>query len=613
MAPPWKGGLGAIPSRVQIPLSPPNILMKKRIKLTWWLLKEQIKVSRWFFIWKIIYSVYDGLSSLAVVYITAQLISSVTKVAFSQGTSRDVYKWLVILLATEIFIQIMTIISSLFEARYRQKVELRFNELLMQKMYSLNQEQFEDEEFNTKLGRATDGLYSMQRTMDELSWLISSLVRFTGAMTAIIIVSPIVGVAIVVLTIPSSLVRFKQNRLQEKVYKEVEPLERITYRTRWLLIDPQTMPEIRLINGFGNLLGHWKKNKQSMDAQYFDLEKKSAVLRLLSNLSEPVLYFGSLFYFFRLLMSGSLGLEQFLFMRGLLEQAVNSASSFAGSFEQLDEMFINIDNFAVILDTAPAIPNGETKVSRPLTIEFKDVSFTYPSSKKQILHDISFLIVPGSKLALVGENGAGKSTLLKLLLRQYLPTTGSITVNGVDIADVDTQSYYAALSNLSQDFLIASHLTIEDNISFGLEAVDDKNIENSLDLAGAWEFVEKLPHKTKQRLDTSFKDGTNLSGGQLQRIGVARALLRGGDVMILDEPTSAIDAKAEFNIFNNIYKEHAGRTTIIVSHRFSTVRKADAIIVMEGGTITEYGSHEELLAHGGLYKEMFEIQAEGYK
>jgi ATP-binding cassette subfamily B protein len=507
----------------------------------------------------------------------------------------------------------MTASSYLFEARYRQKVELRFNEMLMQKMYSLNQEQFEDEEFNTRLGRATDGLNSMQRTMDQLSWLISSTVRFVGAMTAIIIVSPLVGVAIVVLTIPSSLVRFKQNRIQEKVYKDVEPLERITYRTRWLLVDPQTMPEIRLINGFGNLLEHWKKNKKSMDTQYFDLEKRSARLKLLSDLSEPLLYFGSLLYFFRLLASGSLGLEQFLFMRGLLEQAINSAGSVAGSFEQLDEMFINVGNFAEIMDAKPAIPNGFIKVSRPLTIEFKDVSFTYPSSKMQILHDVSFMIVPGSKLALVGENGAGKSTLLKLLLRQYLPTSGNITVNGIDIADVEMKSYYAALSNLSQDFLIASHLTIEDNISFGLDKVADSDIKKSLELSGAWDFVEKLPNKTKQRLDTSFKDGTNLSGGQLQRIGVARALLRGGDVMILDEPTSAIDAKAEFEIFNNIYKEHAGRTTIIVSHRFSTVRKADAIIVMEVGTITEYGSHEELLNHKGLYKEMFEIQAEGYK
>ncbi len=587
--------------------------MKKRIKLIWWLLKEQLAVSRLFFAWKIIYSIYEGLSSLAVVYITAQLISSITKVAFAQGTSGEVYTWLAVLLVVEIFMKAMTLSSYLFEARYRQKVELRFNEMLMQKMYSLNQEQFEDEDFNTRLGRATDGLNSMQRTMDQLSWLISSLVRFVGAMAAIIIVSPLVGVAIVVLTVPSSLVRFKQNRMQEKVYKDVEPLERITYRTRWLLVDPQTMPEIRLINGFGNLLSHWKKNKESMDTQYFDLEKRSARLKILSDLSEPLLYFGSLVYFFRLLASGSLGLEQFLFMRGLLEQAINSAGAVAGSFEQLDEMFINVGNFADIMNAKPSIPNGNIKVSRPLTIEFKDVSFTYPSSKEQILHDISFQIVPGSKLALVGENGAGKSTLLKLLLRQYLPTSGTITVNGTDIADVEMKSYYAALSNLSQDFLIASHLTIEDNISFGLDQVVDKDIKKSLELSGAWDFVEKLPNKTNQRLDTSFKDGTNLSGGQLQRIGVARALLRGGDVMILDEPTSAIDAKAEFEIFNNIYKEHAGRTTIIVSHRFSTVRKADAIIVMEGGTITEYGSHEELLKHKGLYKEMFEIQAEGYK
>jgi ATP-binding cassette subfamily B protein len=214
----------------------------------------------------------------------------------------------------------------------------------------------------------------------------------------------------------------------------------------------------------------------------------------------------------------------------------------------------------------------------------------------------------------VGENGAGKTTLIKLLLRQYAPSSGEILVNGIRIQDLQQDAYYRFISNLSQDFLMVNHLTIRDNLLMGLgHQSSDKDIQQALELAGADTIIKNLEHALEQRLDPSFADGTGLSGGQNQRLGVARALLRGGDLMILDEPTSAIDAKAEYSIFNNIYKYHGTRTTLIVSHRFSTVRKAEKIIVMDGGKITEYGSHKELIEYGGLYKEMFETQAEGYR
>jgi len=279
----------------------------------------------------------------------------------------------------------------------------------------------------------------------------------------------------------------------------------------------------------------------------------------------------------------------------------------------MDELVINIGNYIDVQDEEPAIPSGSITVTAPLTIEFMNVSFSYPNSAEPVLRDVSFKLFAGSKLAIVGENGAGKSTLIKLLQRQYLPSGGQILVNGHSIVDIDEASYYAQLSSLSQDFLIINHLTVFDNLILGAKRkISEKDVQKALELAGA-EFVNTLPFGAKTRLDSSFKDGTNLSGGQLQRLGVARTLLRGGDVLILDEPTSAIDAKAEFKIFNNIYESHAGKTTLIISHRFSTVRKAEKIMVMEKGRVTEYGTHEELLEFGRTYKEMFDLQAEGYR
>ncbi len=589
-------------------------MKQKYLRSLIWITKLQWKTSRPYFGWGIFNSVVSGLSPIAQAYALAKLLASVSAAALQQSEARQVYLWLVVLLAIELLNQIVKNIDRLARNRFQQKMDLVTNEQFFIKMYELSQEQFDDEEFNTKLDRARDSLHQIWRVLDEISWVASSFIGFIGSITAILVVAPLVGVIIIIITIPIALLQVKQNKLREAVYKKIEPFDRVAYRSRWMLIDPSFMPEVRLMNAFKKMITSWRVNtKKSHDMVYAN-DKRLAKLDLVAETVQPLVGFGANIYFFRLLLTGTIGLDRFIFLRGMLEQASSSATQVASSVQRLHELSINLQNFSEIYDTPPAIPNGQVKVSRPLTIEFKNVSFAYPGTDQLVLEDVSFVIVPGSKLALVGENGAGKTTLIKLLLRQYLPTKGTITINETDIRDIEQQSYYSVISNLSQEFLIVQHLSIKDNLVIGLDSEpSDEEIYKTTDLVEATEFVKKLSHKLNTRLDTSFDDGTNLSGGQKQRLGVARALLRNGDLMILDEPTSAIDAKAEYTIFNNIYKSHADKTTLIVSHRFSTVRKADQIIVMEHGKITEYGTHEELLKFDGLYKEMFEAQAEGYK
>ncbi|HTE21442.1 MAG TPA: ABC transporter ATP-binding protein [Candidatus Limnocylindria bacterium] len=587
---------------------------RKTFGSVWWTLRLQARVSRWFFAWKLIYSTYDGASSIAVTYVVAKLISSVTAVSFAQGATRDVYEWLGLLLALELVGVVLRNANRMSEIRFQQQMELATNERFMTKVYDLSQEQFDDEAFNTKLGRARDSLGQVDRLLDELSWSLSSAVRFVGAISAIAVVAPVVGFIIAATVIPIAFLRARQNKTYEAMYKKVEPYERVAFRTRWMLIDPTMMPEIRTLNAFRDLVAAWQKSLKKSQAITLVTHKKMIAIDAGTEVVEPVIAVGANVYFFRLLAAGSLALDRFIFLRGLLEQATSAASALAQSLQRLHELSINLRNFSEVYDTPAAIPLGKTKVQRPLTIEFQKVGFTYPGTDQPVLKDISFVIHPGSKLALVGENGAGKTTLIKLILRQYLPTSGTILVNGTDIREVEQNSYYQAISTLSQEFLTVYHLPIEDNLKLGLQrSVTQQDVEEAARLAGAYEFIKKLKHGFKSRLDRSFDDGAGLSGGQRQRLGVARALLRDGDILLLDEPTSAIDAKAEFEIFNNIYKSQKDKTTLIVSHRFSTVRKAEKIIVLENGEITEYGSHEDLLAHKGLYKEMFEAQAEGYK
>ncbi len=583
-------------------------------KSLWWALKLQFGKSKGYFAWTIVNSIYDGIGSVLFVYASAKFLAAVALIATKHTGGGQAYLWLGIMIFLEIFGTVMGAINRLVDKKLQNQMEINLNTLFMEKMYELSQEQFDDQTFNTKLARAREAMSSMWRTISELSWMISSVVRFVSSIGAILVVAPLVGLVIIVMIIPVTMLRMYQNKFYEALNKKVEPIDRVAFRTRWMLMDPNTMPEIRLMTAFKRLIQAWRSHTERAQNVIYDADVKMMPADVGTDVIEPVVSVGATLYFLKLLIAGTIGLERFIFLRGLLEQASNSASSIVNSARGLHETATYLKELHEIYYTEPSVPNGTQVIDGPLTIEFKDVTFAYPRTKKPVLDAVSFLIVPGSKLALVGENGAGKSTLIKLLLRQYLPTSGTITVNGIDIKDVEQKSYYDAISNLSQDFLVVDHLSIEDNLLMGLDRkVDQKAVTQATDMVGATKFITALPHKYQQRLDPSFDDGTGLSGGQLQRLGVARALLREGDMLILDEPTSAIDAKAEYMIFNNIYKSHGQKTTLIVSHRFSTVRKADKIIVMESGKITEYGSHEELLQHGGLYKEMFEAQAEGYR
>ncbi len=240
------------------------------------------------------------------------------------------------------------------------------------------------------------------------------------------------------------------------------------------------------------------------------------------------------------------------------------------------------------------------------------MSFDYPSGRPA-LRGVSFTIEPGESVALVGANGAGKSTLIKLLCRFYDVTRGQILINGVDLRELDPAHWYAHLGTLFQDF-VQYKLTVRDNVLFGHPGrVDEAAMTEAVRKAGAADLVRALPGGYDQILGTEFADGEQLSGGQWQKLAIARAFYQSAPVLIMDEPTSAIDAEAEYEIFNNLESEYRDKTLILVSHRFSTVRNADRILVIEDGRIVEHGSHDQLLAAGGRYAAMFTAQAAGYR
>jgi ATP-binding cassette subfamily B protein len=246
--------------------------------------------------------------------------------------------------------------------------------------------------------------------------------------------------------------------------------------------------------------------------------------------------------------------------------------------------------------------------------EFRNVSFTYPGTDRTVLHNFNFTLSPGERIALIGENGQGKTTVVKLITRLYDPTEGQILLDGIDLRDYDLEDLHRHIGVIFQDFM-RFEMTARENIAVG--RVDQPHSESDLEDAAhkslADEVVRKLSGGYDQILGRRFEGGVELSGGEWQKIALARAYLRDAQLLILDEPTAALDARSELEVFERFAELTLGKMALLISHRFSTVRMADRIVVLSGGRLIEEGNHEELMRAGGLYAEMFEMQAASYR
>ena len=320
----------------------------------------------------------------------------------------------------------------------------------------------------------------------------------------------------------------------------------------------------------------------------------------------------------RVLYKYDLSISSYIFYSGIVSRINGALNSVAGVYVGGQEALLYASDFYNFLDEdigqASDVGAMVTDKGAIPKIEFKVVSFKYPGSKRYVFKDLNLKIQAGEHIAIIGENGAGKTTLIKLLMRFYKVTTGSIEINGVNINDLSLDDWYGHLGTLFQQFN-EYPLDIQDNVTIsGRGDFDEPKMRSAINDAGLDEVVAKLPYGLETVLDASFKKGSEPSGGQWQRVALARAFYRDADILILDEPTSAIDAKAEYDIFNSIFKNQAAKTTIIISHRFSTVRRASRIIVVDQGKIIQQGTHHQLIKQEkGLYKEMFDKQAEGYR
>jgi ATP-binding cassette subfamily B protein len=297
--------------------------------------------------------------------------------------------------------------------------------------------------------------------------------------------------------------------------------------------------------------------------------------------------------------------------RSIMEGLVSGLAGIAEQSLFIKDLFEFFETKSLIVSKPDALP-----VPHPIRrgFEFQNVSFSYPGREQKVLSDVSFRFEAGEKIALVGENGAGKTTLVKLLARLYDPTAGRILLDGVDLRDYSVEELRREIGVIFQDYMRYDMLAAE-NIGFGRieQAADEARIERSAEKSLAAPVIANLPKNYRQMLGRRFEDGVDLSTGQWQKIALARAYMRDAQILILDEPTASLDARAEFEVYQRFVELTAGKMAILISHRFSTVRMADRILVLEKGLIAEQGSHIELLTLGGKYSELFNLQAAGYR
>ena len=494
---------------------------------------------------------------------------------------------------------------------------------IIRKTSSLTLAQLEDSEFYDKLERARQQTTGRVGLMSNVLTQAQDIIVIASLITGVVAFEPWLIILLIVSIIPTILNELKFSGTSYSLARSWTQERRELDYLRYAGASDVTAKEVKL---FG--LAHYLAERfKSLSQQYYLQSKKLAQQRAtwgsFFNIIGTSAYYGAYILIIVETVAGALTIGDLTFLSGSFNRLRAKLQGLFTRFTAITERALYLQDYFEFLDLSPEGPAYQTKEhtkKRPLPeminegFEFRGVGFKYPHSEKWVLRNINFKLKAGEKLALVGENGAGKTTLIKILLQFYTPTEGQILLDNVPINEYDPIAYHDRFGVIFQDF-VKYDLTMRENIAVGqIEALDDQiRIDGAADKSLAKEVIDELPKGIDQKLGKRFRDGKDLSGGQWQKVAMARAYMKDAEVLILDEPTSSLDARAESETFKRFIGLTKGKTAVIISHRFSTVRIADRIMVLKNGNVLEIGTHHELMANKQLYSELFNLQAEGYK
>jgi ATP-binding cassette subfamily B protein len=574
---------------------------------------------------------------VATLWIGKLIIDRVIALAAGGGERTTLWKLvaleIAVVVAGELLARASALCESLLGDLFTNVASIR----LMEHAATLDLYQFEDPEFYDKLERARRSTTGRIALLSQLLSMAQDIITILMLGAALLIFSPWLLLLLAVSVLPGFLGETHFANLSYSLLYRWTPERRQLDYLRYVGASNESAKEVQ---AFG--LAPWFTERyRVLSERFYEENKKLAIRR--AWVSAALSFIGTFGYYAAYVIillqavAGAITVGSLTFLAGSFARSRDLMSRILSGASDVYQQSLYLKDLFEFFEIEPTIVSAPSAPEVPSTIRdgfvFENVGFRYPGSERWAIRGVSFAMRPGERIALVGENGAGKTTLTKLIARLYDPTEGRITLDGKDLRDYDLLSVRRAIGVIFQDFF-RYDFRFDENIAVGeIDAVrdafdpatidgpvpDDEAVPvpaavvNAAERSLAASLLPRFPKGYRQMLGRRFEGGVNLSGGEWQKVALARAYMRESQVLILDEPTAALDARAEYEVFVRFAQLVAGRMAIIISHRFSTVRMADRIIVMRGGEVIEEGSHEQLLERNGLYAELFSLQAEGYR
>jgi ATP-binding cassette subfamily B protein len=521
---------------------------------------------------------------------------------------------LVLAIFADVLGRLVSLLDSLLSEQFVNATSIR----LMEHAATLDLEDFEDSELQDQLERARRQTMGRSTLMSQLFSQAQDMVTIVTFALGLVIYAPWLIALLLVALVPAFLGEAHFNAQSYSLNYSRTPQRRELDYVRQTGASVDTAKEVKIFGLNTFLIERYRR----LATDFYRANRRLAIRRagwggVLTSVGTLGYYVAYAYIAWRTLV-GEFSIGDLTFLAGSFRRLRNLLESMLINFSQLAGQALYLDDLFSFFEIEPEIRSPQDPRPFPGPIRegfvFDDVGFRYPGADRWAVRHLSFHLNAGEVLALVGENGAGKTTLVKLLTRLYDPDEGAILLDGHDLREYDLDDVRANMGVIFQDF-VHYHMTAAENIAVGsIDAIDDRTrIEDAARRSLAHDVIERLPLGYEQVIGKRFRTGVDLSGGEWQKIAIARAYMRDAQLLILDEPTAALDARAEFQVFQRFKELSHRRSAVLISHRFSSVRMADRILVLADGEIEAMGTHEELLAQRGRYAELFELQAAGYR
>jgi ATP-binding cassette subfamily B protein len=499
---------------------------------------------------------------------------------------------------------------------FAREVSLR----IMRHAASLDLQSFEDPVFYDKLERARFQATGRIGMLNSLGNLLQQTVTLVSLSLGVIYYSPLLFLVLLVCVLPAFVAQSHFAFVGYSLEHSLTPLRRELDYLRDLATSKEAAKELKVFGLGGYLRNRFRGITDQVISRTRSLLKRRVIAGSALGVLSSGGYYASYAYIVIRTLQGQMSVGDLTFLAGALQGTSSQIQLLFSSFTSIADQALFLTDLVSFFAIKPKIGTvvGRPALPAPRKIaegfEFQKVSFHYAGQERMILKNLDFRIEPGERVALVGENGQGKTTLVKLISRLYDPTGGRILLDGIDLREYDLETLQREIGVIFQDF-VRYEMTARENIGVGrIEYMDDENmIREAARQSKAAELFDRLPNGIDQLLGRRFEGGVDLSGGEWQKFALARAYARDAQLLILDEPTAALDAPSEYEIFCRFAELTQGKMALLISHRFSTVRMCDRIVVLEGGVIREEGTHDQLVESGGKYADMFELQAASYR